>query len=285
MVPTDPTVNSLDNSSRSSALEEGSVLPLQKTTLILLSEDPSRNNLDQTLVDDSSFSKSQSALRSLGNSTKNIIFTRETNSDHLSNTDSSSQPYDSDISVNQITEPEIIIKKPVYQRKESILNLWKRLIYDVSQAEKYNQPVVTATGNYSMVVSLLAWSQLRKYELQNYPYNVQKAGKIFIHLPIYENNKCGHGYIDKSKCKSNPCGHVVPFSDIDTVVEMVNEYMDNGNGVLIHCHNNRNHALLFISCCMIRGNVPIAEVLDIMKQFDLRYSYRIYLRRYAEYLE
>lgn len=160
---------------------------------------------------------------------------------------------------NNNSRPEIIIKNPIYRRSESILNLWKSMIYDVDSEMKFNNT------NHSVIISLLSWNELVKYKLHNYPYDVQKSGLIFIHVPINKKNK------------------YISFSDINTITTMINNYMDDGHKILIHSNNSRNRALLFIAFCMINGHVNINEVLNIMNELDLQHRYYNYLRKYADY--
>lgn len=122
------------------------------------------------------------------------------------------------------------------------------------------------------------------YGLDQYPSNIQKSGLIFLHFPIRKNNNCVHGYIERAKCKNRPCGYFVPYQDMYAITEIVNEYMDSGNNVLIHSHNDRSRFLLFAACCMLQGGRELNEILEIMDMFHIQPTYYSYIKSYGEYL-
>jgi hypothetical protein len=197
----------------------------------------------------------------------------------------------------EYNSPVIISQKPNFISQIVLINIWKSLIIDTKLANIYTDDRLfrvnesNESTEHSMVISLMSLNEMRKHNIINYGINVQRAGKIFIHFPLYKRSKCYHKYIAKTMCDNYPCGIIIPFLDMRAAVSMVNEYMSSNikknrlDKVLLHCNGDINRMLVFIGCCMIQGEIPQYEVINIMKTLNLKRSYCTYIKKYARYIQ
>jgi hypothetical protein len=212
-------------------------------------------------------------------------------------------------------EPELITTLPI-QPSNFHLHLWKNLFIDFEASIFYlqnhlsppraeheelrtrSEPIIFSQESESIkflkepslqesidiVICLLPWSEMGDYNAINYPDNVQRSGKIFIHFPIHPRSLCNHHHIQKSKCRQTPCGRFSPFLDMRAVTTMINRYMENGSSVLIYCHRDYQRMLLFVACCMVQAGVLVTDVLELMNRYELQTRYQKYIKAYSDYI-
>lgn len=208
--------------------------------------------------------------------------------------------------LEDMTVPEIITSVPRKQGPYQ-LRLWKNLFIDTEAAAFYIQNHLTPTRpetddlhtqsepvfpsyvhseaiplqeSVEVVICLLPWSELEN--AINYPDNVQRSGKIFIHFPIQTRSLCNHRHVAKSKCRQMPCGNFSPFLDMRAVTTMINRYMETGLRVLIYCHRDLERMLLFIGCCMVQDGIPVDDVITGFQAYALPKQYQTYIQAYAD---
>lgn len=190
---------------------------------------------------------------------------------------------------SEICDADIINIKPIFKTNNNIItNLWKNIIINTDVSILYINNLVEDSKlsedfRHSIVISLLSWSEMDKYNGGQFQNNVMASGKIFIHFPLYKSSRC-HNYISRSQCIKFPCGKIAPFCDMKTVTTLINNYMNKGERVLIYCHKNINMILLFCGCCMIQGNCSYEKVLSLMMKYNLKYSYGDYIESFLKYL-
>lgn len=191
-------------------------------------------------------------------------------------------------SVSDIENPVIITRRPRFRNNKIIVNLWRNLIVDVDVSRRYCAAVLDdellEQSQHTMVLCLLTWGELEKYDAIRYPLNVQQSGKKFIHFPLHKSTHCRHTYIPKAQCYEGSCGRLAPFLDMRAMTSMINSYMDNGEKILIYSHKDQNRTLLFMACCMAQGGIQLNDILSIMDFLKLRERYRSYIKHYMTYI-
>jgi hypothetical protein len=160
---------------------------------------------------------------------------------------------------------------------------------DITAAAKYAHGIVSDDNfsqhnKHDMVLSLLPWSEMDKYDSNSYPTNVQRSGKIFIHFPIYEKSLCEHIYVAKTSCNEIPCGIFAPFLDMRAIISMIDSYMKTGKRVLVYAHKDMNRMLLFVACCMIQDGFQFEDIMSDIEILDIGSEYLSYVEAYAKYL-
>lgn len=184
-------------------------------------------------------------------------------------------------------EPILIERFPILKPKLIIINIWKTLIIDIIAAGKYEKDIPSEDmfsehNTHDIVLSLLSWSELENH--YEYPTNVQKTGKVFIHFPIYGNSVCKHIYVEKTICNKIPCGFFVPFFDMKTVVGIIDGYMNTGKRILLYSQNNIHRMLLFVACSMIQYGYDVIEIVDNIKVLGVEDTCLDYVKAYGKYL-
>lgn len=152
-----------------------------------------------------------------------------------------------------ITTP-IIHRKPMYNHDMSIVNIWKTLTIGTNDYTKYD-----------VIVSLVPWSEMNAYDIQEYPQTVQAHKKIFLHFPFQKPPKIP----DRSL-----------LLNIRAITSVINTYLDDNKHVLLHGHKDKQRPLFLALCCMLNSGIIYDEVQNIAGILQLHKYYHLYLRQF-----
>jgi len=142
------------------------------------------------------------------------------------------------------TDPGIVITSdPIFVPKKLIH--WKNITND-------------ETLQHNVIVSLLSWDQINRYNLESYPLDSQKAGKVFIHFPLYKKD----------------------FVNIYAVTNMINRYSDRDDKIFVFCPYDFDKIRLFIGYCMVSSDMSVDDANKILK---LNSKYKRHLQNYSKY--
>jgi len=86
---------------------------------------------------------------------------------------------------------------------------------------------------------------------KNYKYNVDDSINI-LRLNITDYN--------------SPENNIIIASNIDKILEIINIYLNSGEGVLVHCHMGQQRSAMIISCYLMKyHNMKLEETLEKIK--------------------
>lgn len=101
-----------------------------------------------------------------------------------------------------------------------------------SQRDLQSDLNVIKDNNINIIICLLGWNEMELLNIVDYPFQAQKMGFIFHHMPIRDKG--------------------IPRScDLHILVPYIVRYLNQGKNVLIHCRCGLGRAGTISACCLI----------------------------------